>query len=291
MQKYIQLINEYHEWNPKAIEFVKNNLQKHLQDNEENQTEIEQIKKLIQEQLKQKEAKGQTLTIKPIKWSIPGACGLTSTQMILDYLGIKIPKINFKLDNKDQELAFILYKVYENYSYFTELFKQDNNFLEYLRMSREHVKNILYTGNILKPLTKELIIEYTQQWKNLSEIIILLSILVGKKVIIKQMGSPYSNFLTRDVLNQHLKEVKDKKALPPILYLNASHFTIITGLEKDNIVFNDPDGGETRRSSMNTPGQLRMPVVYFLYPKKDINFKTFLDKLKIKPTENNELPV
>ena len=43
MQNYILYIQEFHNSNPVELEFVKNHLQKHLKDHEENQTEIETI--------------------------------------------------------------------------------------------------------------------------------------------------------------------------------------------------------------------------------------------------------
>ena len=43
MNKYIQYVNEFHEWNQIEIDFVNLQLKKHLHDNEENQTEIEHI--------------------------------------------------------------------------------------------------------------------------------------------------------------------------------------------------------------------------------------------------------
>ena len=43
MNNYIQYINEFHEWNQVEIDFVNNQLKKHLEINEENQTEIEHI--------------------------------------------------------------------------------------------------------------------------------------------------------------------------------------------------------------------------------------------------------
>jgi len=41
--KYIQYVNEFHEWNQLEIDFINNQLVKYLQKNEENQTEIEHI--------------------------------------------------------------------------------------------------------------------------------------------------------------------------------------------------------------------------------------------------------
>lgn len=43
MEKYLTYISEFHENNPKEIEFVNNHLKKHLESNEEKQTEIETI--------------------------------------------------------------------------------------------------------------------------------------------------------------------------------------------------------------------------------------------------------
>lgn len=43
MQKYIQYIVEFHNSNPVEIDFINNHLRKHLENNEENQTEIESI--------------------------------------------------------------------------------------------------------------------------------------------------------------------------------------------------------------------------------------------------------
>ena len=43
MEKYIKFINEFHEWNQIEIDFINNQLSKHLKDNNENQDEIEQI--------------------------------------------------------------------------------------------------------------------------------------------------------------------------------------------------------------------------------------------------------
>ena len=43
MQKYINFINEFHEWNQIEIDFINNQLFKHLINNNENQDEIEQI--------------------------------------------------------------------------------------------------------------------------------------------------------------------------------------------------------------------------------------------------------
>jgi len=43
MNNYITYIQEFHNSNPVELEFVKNHLQKHLKDHEENQTEIETI--------------------------------------------------------------------------------------------------------------------------------------------------------------------------------------------------------------------------------------------------------
>ena len=43
MKKYITYINEFHNSNQNEIDFINNQLKKHLVDNEENQTEIEEI--------------------------------------------------------------------------------------------------------------------------------------------------------------------------------------------------------------------------------------------------------
>jgi hypothetical protein len=43
MQKYLTLINEFHNSNPVEIEFVEKILTPHLATNTENQTEIEEI--------------------------------------------------------------------------------------------------------------------------------------------------------------------------------------------------------------------------------------------------------
>lgn len=43
MNKYINFVNEFHEWNALSLEFIDNQLAKHLKENEENQTEIEII--------------------------------------------------------------------------------------------------------------------------------------------------------------------------------------------------------------------------------------------------------
>ena len=43
MDKYIQYVQEFQEWNSKWIEFINNQLKKHLLTETENQTEIETI--------------------------------------------------------------------------------------------------------------------------------------------------------------------------------------------------------------------------------------------------------
>ncbi len=43
MKKYLTYISEFHNSNPVEIDFIKNHLKKHLETNEENQTEIETI--------------------------------------------------------------------------------------------------------------------------------------------------------------------------------------------------------------------------------------------------------
>jgi uncharacterized protein YwgA len=43
MNNYTIYIQEFHNSNPVELEFVKNHLQKHLKEHEENQTEIESI--------------------------------------------------------------------------------------------------------------------------------------------------------------------------------------------------------------------------------------------------------
>lgn len=43
MQKYIEYVNRFHEWNEIEIVFIQNQLKKHLEKNQENQTEIEEI--------------------------------------------------------------------------------------------------------------------------------------------------------------------------------------------------------------------------------------------------------
>ena len=43
MNKYIQFVNEFHESNTLGLSFIANQLKKHLETNEENQTEIESI--------------------------------------------------------------------------------------------------------------------------------------------------------------------------------------------------------------------------------------------------------
>ena len=43
MKKYLTYVAEFHENKPKEIEFINNHLKKHLEKNEENQTEIETI--------------------------------------------------------------------------------------------------------------------------------------------------------------------------------------------------------------------------------------------------------
>ena len=43
MKKYIDYVKQFHEWNQTEIEFIENQLKKHLSENEENQTEIETI--------------------------------------------------------------------------------------------------------------------------------------------------------------------------------------------------------------------------------------------------------
>lgn len=43
MKKYIQYVEQFHENKKNEIDFINNQLAKHLVDNEENQTEIEHI--------------------------------------------------------------------------------------------------------------------------------------------------------------------------------------------------------------------------------------------------------
>jgi len=43
MNKYVQFVNEFHEWNKLGLEFINNQLKKYLIENEENQTEVETI--------------------------------------------------------------------------------------------------------------------------------------------------------------------------------------------------------------------------------------------------------
>jgi hypothetical protein len=43
MNKYLQFIKEFHNNSQKEIDFINNQLSKHLLDNQENQTEIETI--------------------------------------------------------------------------------------------------------------------------------------------------------------------------------------------------------------------------------------------------------
>ncbi len=43
MEKYIEYVNRVHEWNVNEVDFINNQLKKHLDSNQENQTEIEHI--------------------------------------------------------------------------------------------------------------------------------------------------------------------------------------------------------------------------------------------------------
>ncbi|MFA5406550.1 MAG: cysteine peptidase family C39 domain-containing protein [Candidatus Nanoarchaeia archaeon] len=209
---------------------------------------------LIQNGLLSKESADEIIIdgLKGKEWSGVGACGLTCTRMILDYLGIKIPLTNEEIidDGKADYLA--KYKTKPNDS-FDEEFSLANKLYEINKTTNKKVCDSL--------------LDYTYEWKDTFDLINLLNDITGIKI--NENESDDKKFFARkmdlDELKMYMKAVKDDKALPPIMYLNENHFVMVKGVKNDKVIYLDPNSGKEKEKQYNLLQNKNKALVLPLY--------------------------